>query len=108
MLIRSLLLAALGGVMMVAPAAAAGNIARASDDISVFANPRAYPQEIVGMLRAGQPVKVDQCQSNRDWCRVFFDGNNGNSFGWVPSTYLIGGTAKLNATPPATIGNFGF
>jgi hypothetical protein len=99
----SLAVCALGLLPLTGAASAgdwhAGGGVYASDNISIFELPRNQANEIVGMLRAGEEVRIDRCTPSQNWCRVFHDGPTG----WVPGSYLIGAAAKNNETPQRSL-----
>jgi uncharacterized protein YraI len=79
------------------PAAAASAVV--SENISVYQLPRHRVDEVVGLLRAGEEVTIDRCTASGRWCRVF----SGEPTGWVLASYLVGATAKIQATPPRSL-----
>ena len=86
-------LALLGLAGAAAPAAAA--TAYASDKIPIFGVPADDYARILGLLQAGEVVKLDRCTADGTWCRVIHNGPTG----WVLASYLVGAAAKIDATP---------
>jgi uncharacterized protein YraI len=85
-------LLALAGIALGAlPASAA--TAQAIDPITIFSSPHTYGQ-VLGKLGAGEEVTLDRCTADGTWCRVLHNGPTG----WVPASYIIGASAKNDAT----------
>lgn len=98
-LVASMSLAAFGLLGMMGGASAASGGAYASDNISIFMDPRNQSNEIIGLLQAGEQVTIDRCTASGKWCRIFHDGPTG----WVLASYLVGAAAKNNETPLSSL-----
>lgn len=70
----------------------------ASNDISIFVEPYTWAQ-VVGMLRAGDQVHLEQCLPDFSWCQIVQNGPEG----WVPASYLVGSQARIEVQPPTDL-----
>lgn len=75
--------------LLLASSAYAETSATAWTDLNMRAGP-GVSYEIVGVIPAAQPVMVDGCLEDSNWCRVAHDGMNG----WASGEYL---TAMVEA-----------
>lgn len=104
MRLRTALLAAAMSVAAVLPLsaeAASTSTARASADIPVRSGPGVGYQRI-GILKKGAEVRLERCTRDSGWC--LFLGKDGDPVGWVRGSYLVGSSAKLQATPHRFLG----
>jgi uncharacterized protein YraI len=97
-LLPALALSALAVAGFAAPASAGDDVATATNKISIYELPD-YQGRILGLLQAGEEVRLDRCNAQGTWCRVFHDGPTG----WVLASFLIGARAKIDATPGRSI-----
>ncbi|HEV7719294.1 MAG TPA: SH3 domain-containing protein [Arsenicitalea sp.] len=83
-----------------ASSAATTATARASGQLPVYAGPGSG-YAVVGRLAKDERVSIERCTYSGRWCLV----SDGRPIGWVLSSYLVGASAKLQATPPKFLVN---
>ena len=82
---KFLVSAAAGALLAMTGAAFAQSAVVVTTDLNVRAGPSPQHQ-VVGVIGAGQAVKLDGCMQGSKWCVVAFEGGQG----WVYSDYLTG------------------
>ena len=101
--VRTLLAAitAVASLALVGSADAASTAtARASGQLPVYAGP-GNGYSVVGRLAKNERVSIERCTYSGRWCLV----SDGRPIGWVLASYLVGASAKLQATPPKFLVN---
>lgn len=91
-LLVALALAALAA----APALAAPTARVSGGDVAVRLGPGSG-YGIIGRIPDGTEVALDYCTRNDRWCFV-------TGTGWVDASWLVGWSAKIQATPPDFMG----
>ena len=88
-------------MLLLATPAFAAPLARVSGgDINVRSGPGTRYQ-VIDRLPNGSQVPLEYCTRNSRWCLV-------KEIGWVDGSYLVGWSAKIQATPPDLFNHRGF